>query len=154
MSVVVVGAGISGIAAARQLQNFGVNVVVLEIKEKAGGRIVDDCSFGVPVGRGGQLITGIINNPFCVLCFQAGINFRVLREECPLISERTGKIVNHDVDRQVECHFNALLDVIEHWQRRGDMDDNLLSSHALMTAGCARITDQLVEGLDVRYCKK
>ncbi|KRY41082.1 Lysine-specific histone demethylase 1B [Trichinella spiralis] len=215
MSVVVVGAGISGIAAARQLQNFGVNVVVLEIKEKAGGRIVDDCSFGVPVGRGGQLITGIINNPFCVLCFQAGINFRVLREECPLISERTGKIVNHDVDRQVECHFNALLDVIEHWQRRGDMDDNLLTlmkkvdrcysahkcgsslesvdeeelfnfhisnleyscgsplemvsglhwnqnekfpqfagSHALMTAGCARITDQLVEGLDVRYCKK
>ncbi|KRZ59289.1 Lysine-specific histone demethylase 1B [Trichinella nativa] len=207
MSVVVVGAGISGIAAARQLQNFGVNVVVLEIKEKAGGRIVDDCSFGVPVGRGGQLITGIINNPFCVLCFQAGINFRVLREECPLISERTGKIVNHDVDRQVECHFNALLDVIEHWQRRALMkkvdrcysahkcgsslesvdEEELFNfhisnleyscgsplemvsglhwnqnekfpqfagSHALMTAGCARITDQLVEGLDVRYCKK
>lgn len=37
-SVVVVGAGLAGLAAARELKKSGVNVTILEVSDRAGGR--------------------------------------------------------------------------------------------------------------------
>jgi len=37
--VIVIGAGIAGLAAAQQLQQFGLEVIVLEARDRVGGRI-------------------------------------------------------------------------------------------------------------------
>lgn len=37
--VIVIGAGIAGLAAAQQLQQFGLDVIVLESRDRVGGRI-------------------------------------------------------------------------------------------------------------------
>ncbi|GER27230.1 polyamine oxidase [Striga asiatica] len=51
-SVIVVGGGISGIAAAHMLQNASFKVILLESQDRIGGRIHTDYSFGCPVDMG------------------------------------------------------------------------------------------------------
>ncbi|AIY02015.1 hypothetical protein ART_2416 [Arthrobacter sp. PAMC 25486] len=56
---IVIGAGVSGLGAARELANAGKNVVVLEARDRIGGRMwTDTTSMGIPVERGGELIHG------------------------------------------------------------------------------------------------
>ena len=50
--IIVVGAGVAGLAAARALQDVGQDVVVLEARDRLGGRVWTDHSLGVPVEFG------------------------------------------------------------------------------------------------------
>ncbi|KAK2979217.1 hypothetical protein RJ640_009615, partial [Escallonia rubra] len=51
-SVIVIGGGISGIAAARILRSASFEVLLLESRDRIGGRIHTDYSFGCPVDMG------------------------------------------------------------------------------------------------------
>jgi polyamine oxidase len=51
-SVIVIGSGISGLAAARNLSEASFKVTVLESRDRIGGRIHTDYSFGCPVDMG------------------------------------------------------------------------------------------------------
>jgi hypothetical protein len=55
MSVIVVGAGLAGLAAARQLAIHGVDVTVLEGSDAVGGRVRTDVVDGFRLDRGFQL---------------------------------------------------------------------------------------------------
>ncbi|PWA52998.1 Amine oxidase [Artemisia annua] len=50
--VIVIGSGISGISAAHLLNNADFEVVLLESRDRIGGRIHTDYSFGCPVDMG------------------------------------------------------------------------------------------------------
>ena len=50
--VLVIGAGGAGLTAARELMSAGVPVLVLEARDRIGGRAVTDTSLGVPWDRG------------------------------------------------------------------------------------------------------
>jgi monoamine oxidase len=54
--IVVVGAGISGLGAAKDLQDSGFAVTVLEARDRIGGRIYTDRSLGFPLERGANWI--------------------------------------------------------------------------------------------------
>jgi polyamine oxidase len=58
--VVVVGAGFAGLAAARRLVAAGIAVVVLEARDRLGGRAFTDYSTvpGVPLELGAQMVHG------------------------------------------------------------------------------------------------
>ncbi len=59
MNVLVLGAGMAGLAAARSLQDAGQQVSVLEAKYRLGGRIYTNHDFaGIPVEFGAEFIHG------------------------------------------------------------------------------------------------
>ncbi|KAK4405111.1 Lysine-specific histone demethylase 11 [Sesamum angolense] len=114
-SVIVVGAGLSGLVAARQLIFLGFKVVVLEGRARPGGRVRTkkmNGTDGSVVGAadlGGSVLTGINGNPLGVLARQLGFPLHKVRDICPLYLPN-GRMVNSDVDSKVEVSFNKLLD--------------------------------------------
>jgi phytoene dehydrogenase-like protein len=56
MSVVIVGAGLAGLACARTLQRHGVEVTVLEASDGVGGRVRTDLVDGHRLDRGFQIL--------------------------------------------------------------------------------------------------
>ena len=56
--VIVIGAGAAGLATARELSAAGLKVLVLEARDRIGGRIYTDHSLGFPVELGAEFIHG------------------------------------------------------------------------------------------------
>lgn len=72
-SVIVVGAGISGLAAAQKLSAKGFKVTILEAQDKVGGRLRSDRSLGIAFDEGASWIHGINGNPITDLAQKAGM---------------------------------------------------------------------------------
>lgn len=70
--VVVVGAGMAGLAASRRLANAGVSVTVLEARNRIGGRTWTDTSLGVPIDLGAAWLHGTDGNPVMELAAEIG----------------------------------------------------------------------------------
>ena len=56
--VIVIGAGAAGLVAARELSSAGLKVLVLEARNRIGGRIYTDHSLGFPVELGAEFVHG------------------------------------------------------------------------------------------------
>ncbi|MEQ8262744.1 NAD(P)/FAD-dependent oxidoreductase [Pseudohaliea sp.] len=61
--VIVVGAGLAGIAAATRLEKRGVRVIVLEAKDSPGGRAATSEALGRPVDLGASWLHGTRDHP-------------------------------------------------------------------------------------------
>ncbi len=72
VDVLVIGAGMAGITAARELRAQGAKVLVLEARDRVGGRIdtVNDWS-GIPLDMGASWIHGAQDNPLTKLADKA-----------------------------------------------------------------------------------
>ena len=68
--VIIIGAGIAGLSAAKILKNKGLSVLILEARGRIGGRIWTDKSLGFPVDLGASWIHGINKNPIKQLADQ------------------------------------------------------------------------------------
>ncbi|TNE49809.1 MAG: FAD-binding protein [Deltaproteobacteria bacterium] len=68
--VLVVGAGMAGLTAAQELSKAGFPVLVIEGRDRTGGRIYTDNRFGFPAEQGAQWIEGVQGNPLTQLAQQ------------------------------------------------------------------------------------
>ena len=86
--VVVVGAGMAGLVAARLLHDSGFKVTVLEARARLGGRTWTDDSLGVPLDLGGSWVHGVDGNPLALWCAKLGVPLLESQGERLLIDKR------------------------------------------------------------------
>ncbi|MFD7641912.1 flavin monoamine oxidase family protein [Kitasatospora sp. NPDC059795] len=73
LDTIVVGAGIAGLTAARLLHAAGQRVVVLEARDRVGGRMWTDRTAGFSVDRGASWIHGLTDNPLTDIVAELGL---------------------------------------------------------------------------------
>ena len=86
--VVVVGAGMAGLVAARLLHDSGFRVTVLEARPRVGGRTWTDGSLGAPLDLGGSWVHGVDGNPLTLWCEKLGVELIESQGDRLLIDER------------------------------------------------------------------
>ncbi len=74
-SIVVIGAGMAGLAAARTLRDAGARVTVLEAYDRPGGRIHTNRDLGAPLELGAQRLHGTKGNPLVPFLEQEGLEY-------------------------------------------------------------------------------
>lgn len=137
-SVVVIGAGLAGLAAARQLMRLGFKVTVLEGRKRPGGRVYTKKMEGgnrvfAAADLGGSVLTGTLGNPLGIVARQLGSSLHKVRDKCPLYS-LDGKPVDPGMDMKVEIAFNRLLDKASRLrQLMGDVSVDVSLGAALET---------------------
>uniref|UniRef100_A0A6G1SFH7 Lysine-specific histone demethylase 1A n=1 Tax=Aceria tosichella TaxID=561515 RepID=A0A6G1SFH7_9ACAR len=115
--VIVIGAGLSGLAAARQLQKFGMEVIVLEARNRVGGRVHTYRRGNFIADLGPNSLNGIVGNPMMVLGRQLDLVVTELKQRIPIYEnkvDRNGASVCHQVDphleRAVEREYNKIME--------------------------------------------
>lgn len=110
--VIVVGGGISGLAAAQLLNSKGIEVLVLEAQNKLGGRLKTDRTNGVVFDEGASWIHGPEDNPISSLANSSGITTFLTQDTSVIIYDRNGKAYSKSLlDIEEERYMNVLDDV-------------------------------------------
>ena len=118
-SVIVIGAGCAGLAAARQLRMKGYKVIVLEGRNRPGGRVHTEKMMGpksstgdrivAVTDLGGSILTGIDGNPLASIVKQMQMPLSKIGSETVPIFLPDGNEADPELDGKVEKLYNKLL---------------------------------------------
>lgn len=76
-TVLVIGSGFAGLAAARQLQDMGYQVTILEARDRIGGRVWTRNDLGFGLDMGASWIHGVDGNPITNLADANGVSLTI-----------------------------------------------------------------------------
>ncbi len=146
--VVVVGAGAAGLAAASALVEEGVEVVVLEARDRIGGRVWTDEVDGLVVDLGASWIHGVDGNPLTELAEE------VDAAQHPFdYDDAEVRLVGDDVDAfevtaTIEHEYAA--DVADLSPDAAEEGEELGGGDVLLPEGYVDLLDPLLADVDVR----
>lgn len=123
-TVIVVGGGISGLAAAKKLKEEGFNVIVLEAQDKVGGRLRTNRSLGVAFDEGASWIHGITGNPITTLAIQSGMNTAFTDDDSIKSYDIGGVLRSSTTYKNAETE---LYDILETLKKSGNVNQSFES---------------------------
>jgi monoamine oxidase len=130
--VIVIGAGVAGLSAARNLQSRGHTVTVIEGRDRIGGRVWTVDLGGSPVDLGAQWIEGINGNPLAEFCRQRRIKTVLSDENSIRVFDSDGSRFSSDEAAGLHSWAKAVLKTLESFN-----DDGLDSGRPDMTVADA-----------------
>jgi len=108
--VVVIGAGFSGLAAARELEHLGFQVTIIEARNRIGGRAWSSDIGGSIVDLGASYIHGIDGNPVAKLAKK--FKKHLVEFDGDQLFDFDGKWVSEEADNAAELTFNTALEEV------------------------------------------
>lgn len=136
--IVIVGAGAAGLMAARELARADKKVIILEARNRIGGRIMplDEKEFGYPAQGGAEFIHG--KAPVTkALVQEAGLSF--VPEEGDIWSTRKGELAPHSqwmpgnkLFREKLAALKTDMPVAEFLEKNFGSDEDALFRNAIM----------------------
>ena len=111
-SVIIIGAGIAGLAAARKLKEKGLTVTVLESQDRVGGRLRSNRSLGVAFDEGASWIHGTQGNPITDLARKSGMTTYETLDESRKSYDLGGAVRDADVYDAAEEKLDAILETL------------------------------------------
>jgi monoamine oxidase len=112
--VMVIGAGMAGIAAARALVDAGRSVIVLEARDRIGGRIWTNREWsGLALDLGASWIHGVKGNPLTDLADQFGVATVPTDYDSVTLYDMAGKRIDDRQQEKIEGWFERLIDAVE-----------------------------------------
>lgn len=109
LKIIIIGAGVAGLAAANKLAENNFAVTILEARDRIGGRIWTDCSFGFPVNIGAGWLHGIENNPIADLARRAQVEFKLSKFTNILFFDRQQHIITTEKINNFYDEYETLL---------------------------------------------
>lgn len=124
--VLIIGAGMAGLAAARTLVEGGKTVIVLEASDRLGGRTHTSQKWhDAPVDLGASWIHGVDGNPMTTLANAANADMIETDYDSATLYDTDGKAVEGPREAVIERRFEALLAYIEAFREEQDDDTSL-----------------------------
>lgn len=110
--IILVGAGMAGLAAARYLADHGMNdFLVLEGRNRIGGRIYTEISDGMPIDLGASWIHGPDGgNPITDVARDAGAEMFATDDENVIVYDQSGKPISEKLLNEKYDAFDDLLE--------------------------------------------
>jgi len=119
--VAVIGAGMAGLACARRLAAAGYQTVVLEARDRIGGRIRTDRRWSdLPVDLGASWIHGVSGNPVAAMAREAGARRVATDYDASAAYGPDGEAVDIDAD---VARMEGLID--EAREEASDLDEDV-----------------------------
>lgn len=154
-SVIIVGAGAAGLAAARKLADNGVSVTVVEARDRLGGRVWTDTSWGQALDLGASWIHGVSGNPITSLAATIGAPTVKTNYSSCIVRDAVGAIVRSDEypDHYVEVtstehEFAADVDSLS--AAATDEGDAFDGGDAIFPNGYIEVLESLVDGYNIK----
>jgi len=124
----IIGAGISGLAAAHKLSMSGFPVTVLEAQSRTGGRALTDYSLGIPVSLGPQWFHGIENNPLVTIANKLSLKYKNTEFFNLLFFDRNEQLVPTEYVNSFFEDFDSILAQAKSYALQQPQDISLLAA--------------------------
>lgn len=145
-TIVVIGAGAAGLAAASVLAGEGIGTVVVEARDRIGGRVWTDDAIGFTVDLGASWIHGVDGNPLTDLADEAGADLHPFDYDDVDFHEVGDDEEAFEITSSIEHEFAADLDELN--PDAGEEGEELGGGDALIPSGYATLLQVLAEDVE------
>lgn len=141
--ILVVGAGMAGLSAARTLHDKGYAVTLLEARERIGGRVWTSRAWAdAPLDMGASWIHGIRGNPITALADTIGVETIVTDYDNAILYDVDGNLLADRAWREVEKYEDDVTSAIEQAEAEGWSDEYSLEAAIAEVIDIEALSDQ------------
>lgn len=156
--IVIVGAGVSGLACARMLRDAGLHVTILEGRNRIGGRVYTSRSFETRIDLGAAWLHGLEGNPLAELAMAELPSLRLHKnnEQAIILYDRDGRMIDSNIVFESYMKFVQMIDTLQSdfnpEERETDPEDDP-EGFEMWKRTQPRVDQSLQDALKVLYAK-